>query len=68
VDTRNWLPGKKVLVSARWFRDVNWADETIRVELSRNTIENSPEYDPETLNRGYEARLHQHYGFRPYWE
>lgn len=68
VDTRNWLPGKKVLVSSRWFRDVNWPDQTISVDLTRDAVKNSPEYDPATLNRGYETRLHQHYGFPPYWE
>ena len=68
VDTRNWLPGKKVLVSSRWFKEVSWSNQTIRVDLTMDAVKNSPEYDPETFNRGYEARLHQHYGFPPYWE
>ena len=26
VDTRNWLPGKKVLVAPRWIDRVSWAE------------------------------------------
>jgi hypothetical protein len=26
VDTRNWLPGKKVLIAPRWIDRVSWND------------------------------------------
>lgn len=69
VDTRNWWPGKKVLVSPRWIADIDWASSTVTVELTRDEVKRSPEYDPDAmLNREYEAQLHQHYGRPGYWE
>lgn len=68
VDTRNWLPGRKVLVAPQWASQIRWADRKVRVELDRDTIRNAPAYDPkEPLERRYEQRLHAHYGRRGYW-
>lgn len=62
VDTRNWLPGKKVVVSPQWLRWVDWGAQKIGLDLPRERIENSPEYDPRTtLDRRYEEALHRHY-------
>ena len=44
VNTRNWWPGKKVLISPHWIERVSWTDSKIYVDLSRETIKNSPEY------------------------
>lgn len=69
VDTRNWWPGKKVLVSPEWIEGVDWSDSTVRVGVTREQIEKSPEYDPRSsLARDYEAQLHSHYGRSSYWE
>lgn len=69
IDTRNWWPGKKVLVAPRWIESVNWADRSVDVNLERETIKQGPEYDPSSmLNREYEAALYQHYGQPPYWQ
>jgi len=68
VATRNWLPGKKVLVSPEWIERVSWADSRVRVELSREAIKEAPEYDEfGPLTREYENRLYFHYGRPPYW-
>ena len=68
VDTRNWLPGKKVLVSPQWIESVHWFGRSVRVDLTRAQIENSPEYHPSRqIERGYEDRLFSHYGRAPYW-
>jgi uncharacterized protein YrrD len=68
VDTRNWLPGKKVLVSPHWIESVNWSDSEVFVELSREVIKSSPEFDPSApVNRDYEDRLYDYYGRRKYW-
>jgi stress response protein YsnF len=68
VDTRNWLPGKKVLVSPHWIEKVSWADSEVYVDLSRETVRNSPEFDHNApVNRDYEDRLHDYYGRRKYW-
>jgi hypothetical protein len=68
VDTRNWWPGKKVLVSPEWIRSVSWTDSRVYVDLLRDTIKNGPEYDPSApLSREYENRLYNHYGRSQYW-
>jgi hypothetical protein len=68
VDTRNWLPGKKVLVAIQWIKEITWAESRVYVDLSRARIKNSPEYDPAApLNRAYEAELHDHYDRPKYW-
>lgn len=68
VDTRNWLPGKKVLVSPQWIENVSWPERSVMVDLTREQIKNSPEYDPSRqIERGYEDRLFHHYGRAPYW-
>ncbi|RJR51312.1 MAG: PRC-barrel domain containing protein [Desulfobacteraceae bacterium] len=68
VDTRNWLPGRKVLVSTQWLREVHWADAKVSVDMTRESIKGSPEYFPDKMNREYEMVLHRHYGFPPYWD
>lgn len=68
VDTRTWLPGRKVLVAPDWITQVNWRDSKIRVDVPRQRIEDSPEYDPRgSLERGYESKLYDYYGYPGYW-
>jgi len=60
VDTWDWWPGKHVLVSPHWIESVRWTQSSVVVDLLRETIKASKEYDPSTLlNRADEARLHQ---------
>jgi hypothetical protein len=49
VDTRNWWPGKHVLVSTHWIASVRWAQSSVVVNLLRETIKAGPEYDASTL-------------------
>lgn len=68
VATRNWWPGKKVLVSPRWIREVSWPDSRVAVSLSRAAIQTAPEYaDSMPITREYEDNLHRHYDLPPYW-
>lgn len=68
VDTQNWLPGKKVLISPLWIESVNWDSSKVVVKINREAIKISPEYTDETLmNRNYEAKLHGHYNCQGYW-
>lgn len=67
ADTQNWWPGKKVLVAPEWIETVNWIDSKVHIDLTRDAIKSSPEYDPQALNRNYEERLHKHYNRRGYW-
>jgi hypothetical protein len=68
VDTKNWWPGKKVLLRPEWFERVSWTDREVFSKLSRQAIQQSPEWNPDVpLSREYELRLHKHYGYAPYW-
>jgi hypothetical protein len=68
VATRNWLPGKKVLVSPEWVESVGWTNSKVYVGLSQDAIKSSPEYlVSRPITREYENRLHVHYGRPPYW-
>ncbi len=69
VATRNWWPGKKVLVSPAWISQVSWPDSRVYVDLTREGVQAAPEYDPsQPLERDYESRLFRHYGRPSYWE
>jgi PRC-barrel domain len=68
IDTRNWWPGKKILISPRWIERVSWSESKVFVNLSRATIKQSPEYNEDSpLSREYEAELHRHYNRQGYW-
>lgn len=68
VDTKNWWPGKLVLISPHWLRDISWSESKVFVDVSREKVKSSPEYDrAASLGRGYEERLHEHYGYHGYW-
>jgi hypothetical protein len=68
IDTQNWLPGKKVLVSPQWIEGISWNDMKVFINLSREIIKGSPEYSEEALiTRDYESELHRHYNRKAYW-
>jgi hypothetical protein len=68
IDTRNWWPGKKVLVAPQWITAVNWGESQVQVDLRREDIKNSPEFDSAApVNREYEERLYDFYGRPKYW-
>lgn len=68
VDTGNWWSGRRVLVAPSWIRDVSWDNSTVSVDLTRDAVKNSPEYDPgREMSRQYEQGLHSHYGHAGYW-
>jgi hypothetical protein len=68
VDTRNWWPGKKVVIAPHWADAISWSERTVSVELTRERIRNAPEYDEAaTLDRGFEERLYRHYDRPGYW-
>jgi sporulation protein YlmC with PRC-barrel domain len=69
VDTRDWLPGKKVLVAVQWLEEIDWLEKKVSADLSQKEIEKSPPYDPSApVNREYEDRLFDYYGKPKYWE
>lgn len=68
VDTRNVLPGKKILVAPQWIDRIRWEDRKTYVNLDSNALKTSPEFDyDQPVTREYERILHEHYGRREYW-
>lgn len=63
VNTRNWLPGKKVIVSPDWVQSINPEEGSIRVDLTREAIKGSPEFDlNQPITSEYTERLNDYYG------
>ena len=69
VDTRKWLPGRKILIMPYWIDSVDWKENKVNVKLTTEQIKNSPEYDPSVpVNREYEERLYDFYGLPKFWD
>jgi sporulation protein YlmC with PRC-barrel domain len=63
VDTRNWLPGKKVLIQSGRIQQIDWENQSVTMSLTRYAIESAPPYDPSMLiTPDYEVQLFKHYG------
>ena len=63
VDTKNWWPGKKVLISPRSAQEIDWSDRLVNLNVDRQRVKDSPAYDASTtVDRAYEKRFHDHYG------
>ncbi len=64
VDTRNWWPGKHVLMSPQAVKEIDWSERHIRLNVTRDKVKASPPWDPLTLmDQPYMRRLHAHYGW-----
>jgi hypothetical protein len=63
VDTSNWIGGRTVLVPPSWAREVDWANQMVHVDVSREALASSPSYDPTVgITPEFERRLQAHYG------
>src|SRR4029078_12637990 len=63
VDTRNWLPGKKVLLQTMRIDHISAAQPSSALLLSQRAIQSAPAYDPSRLiTPTYEVQLFKHYG------
>lgn len=68
VDTSNWWLGHKVLISPQWIAEVQWQDNSVSVDLSRQQVKEAPKYEStEQLNRQHESSMYKHYGRPGYW-
>ena len=45
VDTRNWIPGKRVLLPVGQIEEVKWAEHSLHVEASCELVKSAPAYD-----------------------
>jgi uncharacterized protein YrrD len=63
VDTKNWLPGQRVLLPVRLIREIDWFSGIIDIAIDRATVKGSPPYDPQMTSDGpYNDRSHQYFG------
>lgn len=68
VDTSNWIAGKKVIIPPDWISEINWDTAEVFVDVSKETVKQSPEFNPSApVNREYEIRLYDYYGRPKYW-
>ncbi len=44
VDTRNWLPGKRVLVPVDYIKNISWEKSKVFVDTSRASLDHMPEF------------------------
>jgi len=67
VDTRNWWPGKQVLLSPHAVQDISYLDRRIRLTVSREQVRASPPWDAAAaIERSYQKQLHTHYRWPGY--
>jgi uncharacterized protein YrrD len=63
LDTGNWLSGKKVVVLPDLIQGVEWDTRKVYVDLSKDQIRNSPEFDPgKPINPKQEVVFYDYYG------
>jgi hypothetical protein len=63
VDAGSWWAGRKVLIPPEWLERVSWPEETVAVDLDRETIRHGPWWEPAVpIDAEYEQRLSGYYG------
>jgi hypothetical protein len=62
VDTGPWIFGRKVLLPAGTVQRVDHTERKVYVDLTKEQIKNSPEYDPDTFDKpDYRAQVGTYY-------
>jgi hypothetical protein len=68
VDTRPWMPSRRVLISPVTAARVDWASHRLRVRLTRDQVKDGPGVDTDPpVSRQEEERLVAYYGWPAYW-
>jgi hypothetical protein len=63
VDTKNWWLGKKVLISPRSVKNVDWSDRLVNIDVDRKKVEAGPAYDAAvTIDRAFDEKFLSYYG------
>ncbi len=62
VDTRDWWPGKRVLLPPEWIGNIQWPERSVSVSVTRDQVRNVPEWDPgQPISRTYENQMLDYY-------
>lgn len=68
VDTRQWLPGRKVLLIPEILGLPKDDAKAVPTELTREQVKGSPDIDADQpVSRQMEIDLFEYYGWSPYW-
>ena len=68
ADSGSWLTGRQVLISPHAFGSLNQVGKVLRVNLTRQQIENSPPIEShKPVSRQYEEEYYRYYGWPFYW-
>ena len=63
VDTGPWIFGRKVMIPASRIERIDLENRKVLVDLTKDQIKSSPEYDPDTFGKPeYRERVGQYYG------
>jgi hypothetical protein len=63
VDTKNWWPGKKVLITPGSVHAIDWNTRLVDLDVDRDKVKASPPYDSSTtVDPAYENRFNTYYG------
>jgi hypothetical protein len=63
IDTRNWSPGKRVLISPRSVLEIDWQERMVTLNADRQKVKDSPAYDPASIiDTSFIQKLHSYYG------
>ncbi|MFZ5942954.1 MAG: PRC-barrel domain-containing protein [Bacillota bacterium] len=68
VDTNNWLPGGKVLVSPISFDNINKQQKQVEIFCTKGMIKNSPSMETHLpISRQKEKEYNNHFDWGAYW-
>lgn len=68
VDTSEWLPGRKVLLTPEVLESPSTEGQILPVDLTRDQVSASPDIDTDKpVSRQNEIDLFEYYGWSPYW-
>jgi PRC-barrel domain len=68
IDTSNWWIGHKVLIAPQWIKAVDWPEQSVSVDLSRELIKTAPPFDTaQNWTREDDGMLYRHYERTGYW-
>lgn len=64
LDTKNIVPwSRQVVLPIEFIKEISFPDREVRIDLSKETIKNAPEYDPDKImNYEYERSIYDFYG------
>jgi hypothetical protein len=66
ADTKNWWPGKKVLLSPHSVKEIDWSSRLVKVDVDRQAVKGAPAYDAsKTVDQAYRDKFLNYYGIEP---